>query len=212
MLQTSGGTEIFKGLQAGYNEISRFASPSYVSNIILITDGRTYGDDDACIQLAGIAKENNITIHGMGIGHQWNDEFMDKLANLTGGSCVFASKPQAVKNLLETKIRQISKTFAKNVTLQFNENPNVEIRYIFRLNPEASSIVIEDKIVLGDIPLGNNLSVLMEVMIHEIPQNKHYFTSSPWLTERLFVTFLSLSIIPSLIIIILFACCAVSCS
>jgi len=52
MLQPSGGTEIFSGLEQGYNEILHNISRSQVNHIILLTDGRTYGDEDNCISLA----------------------------------------------------------------------------------------------------------------------------------------------------------------
>lgn len=53
MLQTSGGTEIFRGLQRGYEEVRRYASPRSINHIFLLTDGRTYGDEEACYTLAG---------------------------------------------------------------------------------------------------------------------------------------------------------------
>ena len=68
MIQASGATEIFKGLQAGLKEIRRTLDPSRVNHIILLTDGQTYGDEQACLQLAEEAAAQNIGITGMGIG------------------------------------------------------------------------------------------------------------------------------------------------
>jgi Ca-activated chloride channel family protein len=49
MLQPSGGTEIFSGLEMGYNEIIRNVNYAQVNHIILLTDGRTYGDEEKCM-------------------------------------------------------------------------------------------------------------------------------------------------------------------
>jgi len=43
MIQASGATEIFNGLEAGVKEIRRTLDPSRVNHIILLTDGQTYG-------------------------------------------------------------------------------------------------------------------------------------------------------------------------
>ncbi len=50
-LPASGGTEIFSGLEMGYNEIIRNVQHAQVNHIILLTDGRTCGDEDKCIIL-----------------------------------------------------------------------------------------------------------------------------------------------------------------
>ena len=52
---------------------------------------------------------------------------------------------------------------------QYKTPPNVELRYTFRLSPDAGAIEGSDKLCLGDIPLGRSLSVLMEFHINNIP-------------------------------------------
>ena len=86
MMQTSGATEIYNGLKAGLQEVRRTVDPSRVNHIILLTDGQTYGDEQACLALAEEAAAKNIGISGMGIGSEWNDIFLDALASKTGGS------------------------------------------------------------------------------------------------------------------------------
>lgn len=78
MLQTSGGTEIFSGLEMGYKEILRNLSRSQINHIILLTDGRTYGDEPKCLDLAQQASNQRIGISGLGIGSEWNDNFLDR--------------------------------------------------------------------------------------------------------------------------------------
>src|SRR5688572_3390342 len=103
MLQTSGGTEILRGLLAGYDEVRRYAGPHSINHIILMTDGRTYGDEQACYELAQRAAEEGIGISGLGIGSGWNDIFLDHLANITGGNSMFVSQPKDIERLLNEK-------------------------------------------------------------------------------------------------------------
>jgi len=97
MMHPSGGTEIFQGLEMGLNEVRRTHDPSRVNHIILLTDGNTYGDEQACLQLADKAAALNVGITGMGIGHEWNDIFLDALAGKTGGSSVYISQPRDIE-------------------------------------------------------------------------------------------------------------------
>ncbi len=77
MLQVGGGTEIYQGLQLGIEQL-RSIDPRFMRQLILLTDGHTYGDDEACIELAEEAAQDGIQINTMGIGHEWNDELLDK--------------------------------------------------------------------------------------------------------------------------------------
>jgi Ca-activated chloride channel family protein len=49
MIRAGGGTEIFQGLLAAFTEVRRNLTRSMINHIILITDGRTYGDEQSCI-------------------------------------------------------------------------------------------------------------------------------------------------------------------
>ena len=80
MLIPSGGTEILQGLEAGLNEVRRNLSVERVNHLVLLTDGQTYGDEEEALALADEAESLGVGISGLGVGKDWNDEFLDKLA------------------------------------------------------------------------------------------------------------------------------------
>ena len=98
MIRAAGGTEIFQGLDLGYAEIQRHLHKSPINHIILLTDGRTYGDEDECLTLARRLATEGIRITTLGIGTEWNDDFTDELAALTGGSSYYISETPDIKN------------------------------------------------------------------------------------------------------------------
>jgi Ca-activated chloride channel family protein len=165
LLQTGGGTEIFKGLEAGFEEVRRYANPSTVSHIILLTDGRTYGDEQRCYDLAKQAAERGIGISGLGIGSGWNDIFLDQLASSTGGTTMYVSQPKDIERLLNEKFSNLSQTFAENVVLDFQPAEGVSISYAFRLQPEAAPLGKQTPLHLGPILQEWPLSVLIEFII-----------------------------------------------
>lgn len=174
MLKASGGTEIYHGLEAGIAEVRRNLLSSYVNHVILLTDGHTYGDEALCLQLAEQAAVEGIGITGLGIGDKWNDSFMDSLASRTGGSSMFVIRSSDIGNFLKQKVRRLGQVFAERVRCEMAVKPGVELRYVFRLEPEAGILPVQPPLYLGNIPQDTSLSVLMEYLISPIPSTTHY--------------------------------------
>jgi Ca-activated chloride channel homolog len=173
LIQTGGGTEIYYGLDAGLAQVRRNQTPSYINHLILITDGRTYGDEDACLKLAEQAANEGIGISGLGIGSEWNDEFLDKMASITGGTSMFISSPQDLQNFLEDKCKNLGGVYAERVIMEFEKDPYVELRYAFRLLPDAGPLPTEIPIRLGNIAQFHSLRVLLEFQIDQLRETVH---------------------------------------
>ncbi len=165
MMLPSGGTEIFMGLQAGVKEVSQHLTPERVNHIILLTDGDTYGDEQKCLDLAAAAAEQGVGISGLGIGRDWNDTFLDKLAAKTGSSSMYISEPQDIQRFLEEKFDQLEKVFAEKVELEFECDPGVELKYAFRLQPNTGQLSFESPTQLGVMLQDKTLSVLLEFSV-----------------------------------------------
>ena len=167
MLQPSGATEIFQGLEAGVKEVMRSLDSKRLNHIILLTDGHTYGDEQQCLALASRLAELGIGISGMGIGQEWNDIFLDVLSTRTGGSSAYIARPQDIKRLLLEKFEALTQTYAEDITLELKPIEDVELMYAFRLQPDPSPIALEEKSLhLGSIQQDANTQVIFEYMIH----------------------------------------------
>jgi Ca-activated chloride channel homolog len=176
MMQTSGATEIYNGLKAGLEEVRRTIDPSRVNHIILLTDGQTYGDEQACLKLAEEAAAQNIGITGMGIGNEWNDIFLDALASKTGGSSAYISRPKDIQRLLVEKFNALVSTYADDVIFEFQEQEHVKINYAFRLQPDGSSIEVGPQMRLGPILRDTPLHVLFEFVVDSGALNEDVLT------------------------------------
>lgn len=171
MIQCAGGTEIFPGLEMGYNEVLRNMRNSPSNHIILLTDGRTYGDEEKCLELARKASEKGISIRSLGIGTEWNDSFLDELASLTGGSSMYISRPQDIQRILLEQIGRLTQTYADETRLDFNIPDGVELRYAFRIQPEPGLLPLESPILMGPVIRDTSLQVLMEFVVHSVEGN-----------------------------------------
>ena len=165
MLQPFGATEIFQGLQAGYNEIQRNAGQERINHIILLTDGHTYGDEQECISLAEQAATQGIGISAMGIGKEWNDIFLDTLASHTGGSSRYISRTEDIQRFLMEKFETFARTLAEDVVLEAKKTSGVEMAYAFRTQPETGPLPMGESIHLGPVLQDSTLHVLFEYLV-----------------------------------------------
>lgn len=164
LMSAAGGTEIFKGLSAGVEQNRTYLAPKLVNHIILLTDGNTYGDEDQCLALAQQANNDGISISAMGLGQDWNDQFLDLLASSTGGHCEYISSANAVVRFLDDHVRNLSNVFAERLQVSIAPDPDVKLESAFKLAPSPLPLPITD----GYIPLGNlqfnrSVSVLFQL-------------------------------------------------
>jgi Ca-activated chloride channel family protein len=166
MIQPSGATEIYQGLEAGVKEVMRSIDSKRISHVILLTDGHTYGDEQQCIALASKIAERGIGISAMGIGQEWNDVFLDMLATRTGGNSAFISEPKDIKRLLLEKFNALAQTYADDVALEFTPQDGVELSYAFRLQPDPGPVLVsESPLHLGPILQDTAIRVIFEYII-----------------------------------------------
>ncbi len=169
-LFAEGGTEIFQGLEAAFEEIRKNSPFDYVNHIILITDGHTYGDEENCITLARSAAELDIGISGLGIGIEWNDEFIDELCAQTGGQCMFIQEPDQVKDFLKHSITSLKEAYSRHISLEIIPAPGVKMLSAFRILPEALPLPLQEKFSLGILKKDKPHRILFEFLVDPIPE------------------------------------------
>jgi Ca-activated chloride channel homolog len=163
MINASGGTEIFKGLSAGVEQNRRYLGPKLVNHVVLLTDGNTFGDHESCIELARKAAEQGISISAMGLGQEWNDEFLDELASTTGGTSSYINSASAVIRFLNDHVRNLSNAFAERVRLSIAPDPDVKLESAFKLAPHPQPLTTNDGYIqLGSLQANRLISVLLQ--------------------------------------------------
>jgi Ca-activated chloride channel family protein len=168
-LYAGGGTELLQGLISGLTELQRYVSPSAVNHLILLTDGRTYGDEADSLSLASLAALDGINIHGMGIGEEWNDSFLDDLAGRTGGATAYVNSAASVARYFREKMSGLTSSFAERLRLVVLADRGASAQFAFRSAPEPAPINLEAQpIRLGSLRRGNRVEVL--VQFHVTPE------------------------------------------
>jgi Ca-activated chloride channel family protein len=164
-IQTTGSTEIFQGLSAGIAQVRQNHIPGYINHLILFTDGRTYGDEEQCLELGREAAEEGIGISGLGIGSEWNDEFIDALAACAGGESMYISGAKDLKKFLDQKYRNLEQIYGEQVNLDFSSSHECELQYAFRIYPEPAPLSTTIPVRAGNLHVTNKLVLLLEFRI-----------------------------------------------
>ncbi len=166
ILRADGGTEIWHGLSAGVEEARKHADPLHVNHVILLTDGRTFGDEERCLELAAEIAQEGIGLSAMGIGEEWNDTFLDQLASITGGTSTYVNSPSAVIRFLNERVRHLGDAFAERLQLTVAPDADVRLESAFKLQPDPQPMDAERQpIPIGLLSHTRYLSLLLQFQL-----------------------------------------------
>ena len=165
-----GATEIFQGLELGFEVFRRFAGRSnFLKHLILITDGQTYGDEEQCYELAERSNSEGISINALGIGHEWNDVFLDRLASISGGKSIYIRDKEDLAQFIEQKINTLSVNYARRMEMQLDLPNNIQLTDAFRIFPDGNPLEVQSPIQLGSLEYGRKTGVILEFKIDGLP-------------------------------------------
>ncbi|MBN2677680.1 MAG: VWA domain-containing protein [Anaerolineaceae bacterium] len=167
-LEAGGGTEMFAGLSAGIDEILKNKVDEYLHQVILLTDGHTYGDEEKCIELAYLAANNDIGITTLGMGSEWDEHFLDKIASYSGDTSQYISDGEALHTFIESKLKRMSNHEVENVTLENLGSKATNLIFAMQLSPLVKMLDIKNMDNLGHLSSGDTLRVLLEYEVHPI--------------------------------------------
>jgi Ca-activated chloride channel family protein len=170
LLQAGGGTEIGQGLDLGLKQLLQTFIREGVNHLILLTDGRTYGDEDMCLQLADRAALQGITINGIGIGSDWSDRLVDEISTRTGGHVLFLDTPRSIAEFLGKIFENLGRVYASRMQISGSFAQQVDLRSAFRLLPEPMPMPDTIPIVLGNLGREGKIRILLELVVHPIGQ------------------------------------------
>ncbi len=174
IMRANGGTEIYHGLAAGIEQCRKHAGPHMVNHVILLTDGRTFGDEERSLALAKEAAKEGIGISAMGIGDEWNDVFLDALAAASGGTSAYINSPAAVVRFLNDRVRSLGEAFVERLQLTVAPDADVTLESAFKLHPTPQPLATSPQpIPVGTLEKKRPSAVLLQLQMP--PSDKEHF-------------------------------------
>jgi len=162
-LTAEGGTEIYQGLLLGFQELFRARQAGVHSHLILLTDGRTYGDEDQCRALADQAREVGIGISAFGIGEDWNAALLDEIAARSGGISGYIASPQEIRQRFLEHLSLLQDRYGEDARLIVEPAEGVLVTALYQITPELRVPPREDSgWYLGALQASHPVRVLIE--------------------------------------------------
>ncbi len=135
-----GGTQISDGLRAGLAEVKKGHSAGRVNRVLLLTDGQTWDDEDACLRLAEEAGRQNVAITTIGIGEEWNEKLLLQIAEKSQGNSHWIQNPIAILDAFRQEVEGMQAVAAVNLKLTARLSPGVKPVKVYSTVPMISDI------------------------------------------------------------------------
>lgn len=135
-----GGTQLAPALDIALNYLEADITSGRIAELLLITDGRTYGDEGRCAELAERARLLGVPIVGFGLGLEWNRELLDQMAAVSGGTCSFVEEPARLHDLLDRELQRLRATLAANIRMALEPAAGVSVLRASVIAPELADV------------------------------------------------------------------------
>jgi Ca-activated chloride channel family protein len=168
---TRGGTQISDGLSAGLAEAKKGFAADRVSRVLLLTDGQTWDDEDACLQLADEAGKQGVAITSIGIGDDWNEKLLLQIAERSHGNSHWIQNPIAILDTFRQEVDGMQAIAATNLKLTGHMGGGVRPVKIYTTAPmiaDISSRAISSSTIqadLGSLDAKTGQKVLIEARV-----------------------------------------------
>jgi Ca-activated chloride channel family protein len=120
MIQPGGSTALFGGVSQGASEIRKHLSGQYVNRIILLSDGLANVGPQTPEDLgrlgAALIKEN-ISVSTVGVGTDYNEDLMARLAQKSDGNVYFVERSSDLPGIFTAELGSVLNVVAKQVKL-----------------------------------------------------------------------------------------------
>ncbi len=167
-----GGTKMSEGLRGGLQELSKYMRPDVVSRMVVLTDGRTSGDEAECREVADQARAWGVGIYPLGLGANWDERLLDELGQRSGGMpAEFVQQPADMLRIFQQQAQSAAAVAVRHTTLLVRLPPGVAARRAVRMLPivddlgEAVLHSTKIEASLGDLARGATQAVLFELLI-----------------------------------------------
>jgi Ca-activated chloride channel homolog len=176
-LAADGGTSIDEGLKLGIEELAKGKADT-ISQAFLLTDGENeHGDNNRCIKLAQLSASYNLTLNTLGIGDNWNQDILERVADAGLGTMSYIQSPdQAIEEFsrLFSRAQSVGLT---NAYLLFSLMPRVrlaELKPVAQVYPDTIELPVQQEadgrfaVRLGDLMKDDQRKILANIYLGQL--------------------------------------------
>lgn len=170
-IEAAGGTEMATGLALAVQQYQRILVKNGISRIMLLTDGRTYGDESRCVQIVRRAQERQIGLTALGIGDEWNEDLLETMAARENSRTQYIRSAREITQVFSEELQRMHSIFAQNVQIDVKVRQGGVLRAVDRVQPFIATVQVAEEQdghwqgSLGDWPSNDKQLFLLEVVV-----------------------------------------------
>lgn len=165
-LAAGGNTALFAGVSKGADELRKFLADERVNRVILLSDGlanvgpSTPGD----LEGLGVALgREGMSVTTIGLGLDYNEDLMTKLAAASDGNHVFVERPEQLAHFFNLEFGDVLSVVAQDVEVTVRCAPGV--RPVRALGREADIVGQEVRARLNQLYAEREKFVMLELEV-----------------------------------------------
>lgn len=165
-IQDEGGTNIGDGLVVGKAQLDKGRTDFKVNRLILLSDGQpTVGITSASglTKLATKIHADGTTLTSIGVGLDFNEDLMQRMAEVGGGSYAFLQNSQAIAGIFARDLKQAGAQVARDVALTLTLPAGVQFGEVLGRPATASGNVVT--VPLPDFSAGQVEKMVVRVRV-----------------------------------------------
>ncbi len=127
-LKADGSTALFGGVSKGVAELRKFLSKERVNGVVLLSDGIANVGPQSPSELAELGRsllKEGISVSTLGLGLDYNEDLMMKLAEASDGIHRFIQEPQQLAHFFEQEFGNVMAVVAQQVDIEIKCAPNI---------------------------------------------------------------------------------------
>lgn len=128
-LSPSGSTALFAGVSHGIEEVSKFLSEDRVNRIILLSDGQANvgpSSPNALGRLGAQAGKQGIAITTLGIGLDYNEDLMTRLALRSDGNHGFVENADQLATFFNYELGDVLSVVAQDIDIEIEFDKGIK--------------------------------------------------------------------------------------
>jgi Ca-activated chloride channel family protein len=172
-IDSAGSTALFGGVSKGAAEVRKFLNKNSVNRVILMSDGiANVGPDSpaALGDLGASLRQEGISVSTIGLGLDYNEDLMTRLAQTSDGNHAFVQEPQDLAKIFDLEFRDALAAVARDVKITVSFSGGVvPLRVLNRPGQLSGTSVSLD---LAQLASGQEKYFLVEVEVPALAAGK----------------------------------------
>lgn len=146
-IEAVGTTDLAGGLLAGFTEVRKTLAEGGAARVVLLSDGKP-NDPDSIFPQLPIAAQQGITVTALGLGLEYDEDLLGRIATTTGGGFHFAEAPDELAQVFRDEVLALQRVVGRNAVLTVVPGPGVTIERVLGQPAHASRSAM---VTLGDL-------------------------------------------------------------